>query len=242
VNRLLPLISVVLVAALWLLYPPRVEAVRVLRVVPQPIELLVPDVQGAVKQAIVLPAVMYADIGVGEASYRHRRAITSAAIHAFGRTSAPVALLAAQIRAESAYRDVTSSAGAQGPAQFMPATAKAMAAQYPELRPANPRDFRWSFLAQALHMRDLTRLYSAAATRCDQFALALSAYHGGPTALDRERALANDPSVWFGEVEKQRSRTLRNHALDRQYVRRILLQLEPAYAHAGWHGGLQCRA
>lgn len=238
-SRLLPFLCMALVGALWLIYPPRVQAVRVLQFEPEPIVLTVPRVQSGVTEVMV-SAPVYIDAYLGDASYRHRRAIEAAAAHAFGSANAPVALLAAQIRAESAYRDVTSHAGAQGPAQFMPATAKLMASQYAELRPANPRDFRWAFLAQALHMKDLAMRYPNAASRCDQFAFALSAYHGGPTALDRERALAKDPSTWWGEVELKRSRTLRNHQLDRQYVRSILLQLEPAYSNAGWHGGLQC--
>lgn len=240
-NRLIAVLAIVLVSTLWCIFPPGVRPKRVLRLQPVVVqrELLRVD-RPALRP--VLPAVVAADLeAMPEASYRYRRMIELAATRAFP-YDPPVALLAAQVRAESAYRDATSRAGAQGFAQFMPATARLMAKRYPELRPANPRDPGWALRAQALHMRDLVALYPTAATKCDRFAFALSAYNGGPLALARERAAARDTAIWFNNVELQRSRTVLNWNENRGYVRRILFQVEPRYTRAGWTGGLGCDA
>lgn len=236
-SRLAPVLLLLAVAALWLIYPPSPRVVRLLEVdrTITPLPLIGIDqprtVPPRVEMAEPLPA----------ASYRYRRAITAAAKRAFG-LHAPVAMLAAQIRQESNYRnDLTSNKGAQGMAQFMPPTAEGMAKQYPHLlHPARPRDPSWALLAQALHMRDLMQSYPAAHTHCDRAAFALAAYNGGPRALDRERAQAPDPSKWSGNVERQRSRTAAAWRENRGYVRRILRVLEPAYDRAGWGGGLGC--
>ena len=76
----------------------------------------------------------------------------------------------------------------------------------------------------------------------DNAAFALSAYNGGPRALERERALASTSTLWFGAhaVEPQRSRTRANWNENRTYVRRILIDWEPDYSAAGWRGGLGC--
>lgn len=228
-------------ALLWLVFPPDFST--------PPVKVLLPDAQAPsqglpsvsalpVTVPTLVPVQVYAPLPA--ASYRYRRAIELAGVRAFG-LGAPVALLAAQIRAESAYSaTATSHAGAQGMAQFMPDTARSMARLYPELRPANPRDPAWAFRAQALHMRDLVAAYPGAATECDRYALALSAYNGGPRALDRERALASDPSIWFDGVEVQRSRTRANWNENRTYVRYILIEQEPRFAAGGWRGGLGC--
>lgn len=241
-----PLIVVLMLCAsalLWWVFPPDFSM--------RPVKILLPDAQAP---AQVVPSVSTLPVTLPEwvpvqvfdpvpaMSYRYRRAIELAAIRAFG-LDAPVALLAAQIRAESAYAETArSAAGAQGMAQFMPRTALSMARLYPELRPANPRDPGWAIRAQALHMRDLVAAYPAAATTCDRYAFALSAYNGGPRALDRERALASASTLWFGQgaVEAQRSRTRANWNENRRYVRRILIQWEPDYSAAGWRGGLGC--
>ena len=76
-------------------------------------------------------------------------------------------LLAAQIYAESGFNPFArSQAGAQGIAQFMPATARAFGL-------ANPFDAEQAIHAQAHFMRDLLRQFSSVP-------LALAAYNAGP--------------------------------------------------------------
>ena len=83
------------------------------------------------------------------------------------RWNVSAALLAAQIYAESNFNPfATSSVGAQGIAQFMPETARAMGL-------ADPFDAEQAIDAQARLMRDLLRRFAAVP-------LALAAYNAGP--------------------------------------------------------------
>jgi soluble lytic murein transglycosylase-like protein len=79
-------------------------------------------------------------------------------------------LLAAQIYAESNFNPfAVSSAGAQGIAQFMPGTARALGLR-------NPFDAPAAIDAQAHLMRDLLRRFASVP-------LALAAYNAGPGAV-----------------------------------------------------------
>ena len=83
------------------------------------------------------------------------------------RWNVSAALLAAQIYAESNFNPfATSPVGAQGIAQFMPETARAMGL-------ADPYDAEQAIDAQARLMRDLLRRFAAVP-------LALAAYNAGP--------------------------------------------------------------
>jgi len=87
--------------------------------------------------------------------------------HASQKWNVSATLLAAQIYAESNFNPfVTSSAGAQGIAQFMPATARAIGLD-------NPFDAQQAIDAQAHLMRDLLRQFGSVP-------LALAAYNAGP--------------------------------------------------------------
>jgi soluble lytic murein transglycosylase-like protein len=79
-------------------------------------------------------------------------------------------LIAAQIQVESGFNPrATSSAGARGIAQFMPATARAYGLR-------NPFDPAQAIDAQARMMRDLLRRFASVP-------LALAAYNAGPGAV-----------------------------------------------------------
>ena len=83
-------------------------------------------------------------------------------------------LLAAQLYAESGFNPfAVSSAGAQGIAQFMPATARAFGLE-------NPFDPEQAIHAQARFMRDLLRQFGSVP-------LALAAYNAGPGAVSALR-------------------------------------------------------
>jgi Transglycosylase SLT domain/D-alanyl-D-alanine carboxypeptidase len=86
------------------------------------------------------------------------------------RWSVSATLLAAQLYAESGFNPfATSSAGAQGIAQFMPGTARGMGLK-------NPFDAGAAIDAQAHLMRDLLRQFGAVP-------LALAAYNAGPAPV-----------------------------------------------------------
>jgi soluble lytic murein transglycosylase-like protein len=88
------------------------------------------------------------------------------------RWNVSAALLAAQLYAESGFNPfATSPAGAQGIAQFMPGTARALGL-------ANPFDAPRAIDAQAHLMRDLLRRFGTVP-------LALAAYNAGPGAVAR---------------------------------------------------------
>ncbi len=86
---------------------------------------------------------------------------------AASRNNVSAALLAAQLYAESNFNPfAVSRAGAQGIAQFMPATARAYGL-------GNPFDAKASIAAQARMMRELLQRFSSVS-------LALAAYNAGP--------------------------------------------------------------
>lgn len=171
---------------------------------------------------------------------QYRRDLVRAAQATFG-LDAPIATLGGQIAQESAFRPgAVSWAGAQGLSQMMPATAAGLARQYAELRPVNAFDPRWSLRAQSILMRDLVRS-STARDECGQWQKALASYNQGPGWTRRAERLADDPSRWFGSVERinpGKSPSAYRETVD--YVRRILLTHEPRFVAAMWGRGV-CR-
>jgi len=151
--------------------------------------------------------------------------------------SAPVATLAAQLHQESGWRsDARSAVGAQGLAQFMPATAEWIAQVKPKrLSPVNPLDPRWSIMAQM-----------PGATECDQWAFALSAYNGGEGWLRRDQraaiAAGRDPLRWFSHVEAtpDKRRAPQFVRENRDYPRRIMLRHAALYSRSGWGRAVAC--
>jgi soluble lytic murein transglycosylase-like protein len=91
-------------------------------------------------------------------------------------------LLAAQIYAESNFNPFArSDAGAQGIAQFMPATARAFGL-------SNPYDPEQAIHAQAHFMRDLLRRFGSVP-------LALAAYNAGPGRVAACGCVPNFPET-----------------------------------------------
>ncbi len=172
----------------------------------------------------------------------YQKLLEREAVSRFG-LAAPVALLAAQLHQESHWRTDARSPYAQGLAQFTPGTADWIPGVCPEIGAPNVWDARWSIRAQACYMRWL-RDRIAAATPCDQWAMALSAYNGGLGWLKRDRRLASatgaDSAIWFNNVELHTKRAAWAFKENREYPRRILLTLEPVYLAAGWPGRATC--
>lgn len=191
--------------------------------------------------AAALPAPVRAGTGldaVPRAALPWRRTVTAAAHQQFG-IAGPVAMLAAQLQQESGWSaQARSGAGALGLAQFMPATAADMAARHPrDCAPADPWDPRWAITCAAIYDADLHRGMRAA-TRCDRWAMTLSAYNGGAgwIARDARKAAAQglDPLRWWGHVETVNAgRAPVYWRENRGYPRRILRVIEPRYASWG---------
>ena len=182
-------------------------------------------------------------VHVPERSAVFQLRVTRAVQERFGDT-ALVAQIAAQFHQESAWRvNVTSSAGAGGLGQFMPATAAWISSVCPDLGPPDRSSADWSIRATVCYRKYLAGR-NAGATACDRSAFGLADYNGGEKWRRREQQLARDagadPARWFQHVERFRSRSLAAWTENRGYVRRILTLIEPAYLRAGWAGVQTC--
>jgi len=184
---------------------------------------------------------------VPDSAAMYRRMVEQAVSDYWG-VEGSSALLAAQLHQESTWRPKARSiAGAMGMAQFMPTTAEWIATQFPEqLGQFDPWDPAQAIRAAAVYDRFLYDAVLDAAGECDHWAFALSAYNGGLgwVKRDRNRASATgaDPARWFGHVEwaADPRRAAANIRQNRDYVRRILLVLQPLYVAAGWPGPQVC--
>lgn len=209
---------------------------------------------GAVLAALLVlalaasPAQAQSRVAIPEASALYRHRVEQAVADVWGVNASP-ARLAAQLHQESGWRPkATSSVGAQGVAQFMPATAKWIAELFPDkLGQFDPWDAQQAILAAAIYDKWLLdRVQPLGWTRmseCTRWNFALRGYNGGEQWLLRDRGLAvankADPNDWRS-VERFRTRSVSNHQQNIDYPRRILLVLEPAYIAAGWPGTAVC--
>jgi soluble lytic murein transglycosylase-like protein len=184
---------------------------------------------------------------VPAAAEMHRAEMTRSAYRVHG-PGAPVAMLAAQIHQESAWRtDARSRVGALGLAQFMPATAADMARLHPtDCAPADPFNPRWAFACRDRYMSSLARAQRPLATgidACSRWVFALRSYNGGLGWLNWDRAAAQragaNPDQW-AQVQPHRGTNPRtggrrsdaNHHENTDYAVRIL-RLQSIYRSWG---------
>ncbi len=159
-----------------------------------------------------------------------------------GGLDAPVAVFAGQIEQESGWGPNAKSAFANGLAQFTPATAQWISGAYPkELGHADAFNPEWAIRALVTYDE---RLYAglSAATECDRWAFALSAYNGGLGWVVRDRALCAaagcTPAVWFGGVDSYTARSAAAARENRAYPKRILFVTQHHYE--GWGAIVSC--
>ncbi|ATG75836.1 hypothetical protein AN401_07170 [Zobellella denitrificans] len=179
---------------------------------------------------------------VPASAQQYQRLLTRSA-HAYWGLDAPIATMAGQIHQESAWRaNARSPVGAQGLAQFMPATSEWFATVYPaalgDNQPYNPA---WALRALVLYDRWIYARVSGP-NQCERWAKTLSGYNGGLGWVQRDQRLAAsrgaDPARWFDHVEHHTSRADWARRENRGYVRNILTRWEPMYAAAGWGRGV----
>jgi soluble lytic murein transglycosylase-like protein len=172
----------------------------------------------------------------------HHRTLTRTA-NAFWGLDAPVATFAAQIHQESSWRiDARSPAGAEGLAQFMPATSEWFASINPrDLTTAQPYNPAWAMRAQVLYNRWLYNRITAA-DACNRMAFTLSAYNGGLGWVQRDQALASasgaDRLVYASVAPFNAGRSAANIQENRHYVDVIINRWQPLYMQAGWGEGV----
>lgn len=187
---------------------------------------------------------------ISDAAIVHKRTLTrTARVHAG--LDAPVSLYAAQIHQESGWRiDARSPAGAEGLAQFMPATSEWFALRNPrDLTTAQPFNPAWAMRALVLYDQHLFKQIQASSP-CEKWAFTLSAYNGGIGWVNRDKQLAlasgANPLVWFGETEHVNAgRSKAAFAENRHYPQAIIYHHQPLYVAAGWgagQGGGVCHA
>ena len=189
-----------------------------------------------------------AEVQIPRAALQHRATLTREARAAWG-LNAPVSTFAAQIHTESWWRnDTVSGVGAQGLAQFMPATAKWLPTVAPETGTPAPFNPAWSLRACVVYDRwlydRLSPMRAASLDACDRMAFALSAYNGGIGWVGKDRTLSArkglDPDRYFGSVETVNAgREESSIRENRQYVAYIF-ERQAAYIRAGWGPGVTC--
>lgn len=172
---------------------------------------------------------------------RYRSELTRHARAVWG-LDAPVATFAAQVHQESAWKPhAVSPAGAEGIAQFMPATSDWISGLFPVLKDRQPFNPSWAFRAM-VHYDQWIMDRIAAVNPCERMAMTLSAYNGGLGWVQKDQALAArngaDKTRWFNHVEKfNAGRSAANFRENRNYPRRILHTHEPAYIRARFGNG-----
>lgn len=183
-----------------------------------------------------------AEITIPKAASQHKAQLVRSARIYWG-LNAPVAVFAAQVHTESWWRNNTvSHVGAQGLAQFMPATARWLPSVMPDTGKPAPFNPAWSLRALCAYDKWLWDRLNAW-TDFERMAFTLSAYNGGHGWVNRDKAktrkLGRDDRLWFGHVENVNAgRSKAAFAENRQYPRRILKERQQVYEQAGWGRGL----
>lgn len=157
---------------------------------------------------------------------------------------APIALFAAQIHQESGWRADARSQYANGIAQFTPGTATWLSGVYHDLGEPQPTNPAWAMRALSRYDKHLYDSLTAT-TDCDRWAFTLSAYNGGISWVNRDRAIArasrDDDDRYWGHVERYNSGRAPSMFLEnRMYPLRIMMVVQPVYAEAGWGRGVLC--
>ena len=191
-----------------------------------------------------VPVAHAAETTIPRAAQQYRAQLTREARAVWG-MDAPVSVFAAQIHTESWWRnDTVSGVGAQGLAQFMPATAKWLPTVAPETGTPAPFNPAWSLRACVTYDRYLWERTDGV-NDFERMAFTLSAYNGGAGWVNRDKKLARqrglDPGRWFGSVATVNAG--RNKAAwkeNRNYPRLILQVRQYAYIKAGWGPGVSC--
>ena len=187
--------------------------------------------------AALLPPLAYAQ--VPQAAQQHRALLVRTAHAAWG-LDAPVAVFAAQVHQESAWRpDAVSHVGAQGLAQFMPATTRWIAGQSPELAAQQPFSPAWALRALVTYDRWLYDRTPAHYPPRDRMWVALRAYNGGLGHWQREAASTGLAQPTRAQVDAAcgKARRAAVHCTENLgYPHRILVVLQPRYA--AWGPGL----
>lgn len=194
---------------------------------------------GLVLACALLSFVLPARAQVPQAAQQHRALLVRTAHAAWG-LDAPVAVFAAQVHQESAWRpDAVSRVGAQGLAQFMPATSRWIAAVDPALAAQQPFNPAWALRALVVYDRWLYDRTPARYTPRERMHVALRAYNGGLGHWQAEAAATGAARPTLAQVDAAcgKARRAAVHCAENLgYPHRILVLIQPRYA--AWGPGL----
>ncbi len=168
---------------------------------------------------------------------QHKRHLRQQA-HLIWGIDAPVATFAGQIHQESRWRpNAVSRVGAEGLAQFMPATAVWISGIYPDLADNAPTNPTWAIRALLRYDKYLHDRV-AGSTPCERMGFSLAGYNGGLGWVIKRKARSDKPLQCFSATcDINPGITPANQRENADYPRRILFQHEPLYVKAGWGRG-----
>ncbi|WP_027996507.1 transglycosylase SLT domain-containing protein [Simplicispira psychrophila] len=168
------------------------------------------------------------------------RALLLRTAHAVWGLNAPVAVFAAQVHQESAWRPgALSHVGAQGLAQFMPATTQWIAGLHPDLAVQQPYNPAWALRALVTYDLWLYQRTPARYPPHDRMWVALRGYNGGLGHWQAEAASTGLAQPTRAQVDGACGRAKRSPVHCREnlgYPHRILVVVQPRYAQ--WGPGL----
>jgi soluble lytic murein transglycosylase-like protein len=188
-------------------------------------------IAGAVVIVLLIAGVITAF--AADPSLRYRSTLIREAQAVYG-LDAPVPMFAAQIMQESGWRpDVTAWDNGRGLAQFMDATARQIAASYPELGGPDPYNPQWAIRA-LVRYDDWIYQRVQGADVCNRWAATLKGYNAGPGFVQRAQRRSPQPGVWFGVTEHiNAGQSGKNFEYSRMYPRWIVFKRQPRYAEWG---------
>ena len=194
---------------------------------------------GLVLVCALLALALPVQAQVPQAAQQYRALLVRTAHAAWG-LDAPVAVFAAQVHQESAWRaDAVSRVGAQGLAQVMPATATWIAGVDPALAARQPFSPAWALRALVTYDRWLYERTPARYAPRDRMWVALRGYNGGLGHWQAEAAATGAARPTRVQVDAACGRAKRAPVHCREnldYPHRILVVIQPRYA--AWGPGL----
>lgn len=194
---------------------------------------------GLVLVCALLALALPVQAQVPQAAQQYRALLVRTA-HAVWGLDAPVAVFAAQIHQESAWNaQAISRVGAQGLAQFMPATATWIAGVDPALAARQPFSPAWALRALVTYDRWLYERTPARYAPKDRMWVALRGYNGGLGHWQAEAAASGAARPTRVQVDAACGRAKRAPVHCREnldYPHRILVVIQPRYA--AWGPGL----
>lgn len=182
---------------------------------------------------------IYASGRIPKAAQKYKLTLRREAHRVWG-LDAPIASFAAQVHQESRWRaNARSPVGAQGLAQFMPATTRWIGGMDKSLAARAPYNPTWALRALVVYDKWLYQRVKAI-NDCERMAFAMSAYNGGLGWVYKRKRRSKKPWVCFGATCRINPGIKPSNQRENQrYSELILLRHEKLYEQQiGWGAGV----